>query len=40
MHVFEAEQFGERAADSTLLKSIQAAQDPTGFKQYRFRDPD
>ena len=39
VHVFEAKQLDECIADSALLKSIQATQDPTCFKQYRFRDP-
>ena len=40
LHVPEAKQLSEGFADSALLKSVQAAQNPTGFEQYCFGDPD
>src|SRR5688500_8526531 len=38
--VFEAEQLCEGVSDSTLVKSVEAPQNPVGFEQYRFSDPD
>jgi hypothetical protein len=32
VHIFEAEQLGECVANGFLIKSVQAAQDPAGFK--------
>src|SRR6266581_1412031 len=40
MHVFEAEQFCQGVADSALIKSVNAVQDPTCLQQYRFGNPD
>jgi hypothetical protein len=40
MDVFEAKQSGKRIADGVLLKSIQAAQNPTRLQQDSLCDPD
>jgi hypothetical protein len=38
-NVVKAEQLRESVPNRTLLKSVQAAEHPAGFEQYRFRDP-
>lgn len=40
VYVLEAQPVGHCIADHILLESVQNAKDPSGFKQYCFRDPD
>ena len=40
LHIPEAKQLSEGFGDSALLKSMQTAQNPSGFEQYSFSDPD
>jgi len=40
LDVSQTEHLRECIADNALIKSVQAAEDPAGFQQYGFRDPD